>query len=389
MNRYDIVLTTDYLNSCTYEEKCGMFPTLEMLEVDSNLNHQHSLVPDKSQSPIIELLSQFIDLSSIIARFKDFHGFKNCCVPLSKRYYNLSTIETHISSIWLSHDYANFEKFNRMILVFTKSSDISPLYNKHITWNINDNSTGKNTRALTTTETNSIDTTDTINKTDNFTKSGTVSDSGKDVQLKTGTEKTDVDGSVAKTGTEQSAKDITETHSGTDNTTTTSNEKVSETIVNGVTSYDQSEKFVNNDNSVRTTGTTGSVQSAVTHGENINTNGTDTITYNTTNTTDTTNTTTYNTNVDNTKTNTTTYNTVDKLTATDTHSIDTDNTKNTSSDITDNLSNKKLTDGERNENINLSYAELMERENKIIPLIDMYLNSVCKEIALWCIEEVW
>ena len=84
MNRYDIVLTTDYLNSCTYEEKCGMFPTLEMLEVDSNLNHRHSLVPDESQSPIIELLSQFIDLSSIIARFKDFHGFKNCCVPLSK-----------------------------------------------------------------------------------------------------------------------------------------------------------------------------------------------------------------------------------------------------------------------------------------------------------------
>lgn len=389
MNRYDIVLTTDYLNSCTYEEKCGMFPTLEMLEVDSNLNQHHSLVPDTTQSPIIELLSQFIDTSSIISRFLQFHGFKNCCVPLSKRYYNLSTIETHISSIWHSHDAVNFEKFNRMILIFTKTNDISPLYNKHITWNINDNLTGKNTRALTTTETNTIDTTDTINKTDSLTKTGTVSDSGKDIQKKTGTEQSDIDGTVAKTGTEQSAKNITEAHSGSDTTSTTTSENTSETTVNGVTSYDQSENFVNNDNSVKTIGTTGNEQSTLNFGENITTTGTDTITHNTTDTTDTTNTTTYNTNLDNTKTNTTTYNTVDGYSATDTHSIDTDNTKNTSSDITDNLTNTKLTDGERNENINLSYAELMERENKIIPIIDMYLNSVCKEIALWCIEEVW
>lgn len=389
MNRYDIVIDSEYLASCTYENKCGMFPTLEILEIDSNVNHQRSLVPSSTDSPIIELFSNYIDRTSIVGRFLQFHGFKNCSVPLSKRYPTLSAIETHIISTWATHDMANFEKFQRMLLVFTKSNDISPLYNKHVTWNINDNTTGKNTRELTTSETNAIDTSDTINKTDTLTKTGTVSDSGKDVQKKTGTEQNDIDGSVAKTGTEQSAKNITETHSGTDNTTTSSTKNASETIVNGVTSYDQSENFVNNDNSTRNTETHENGQSSLTHGESITTSGTDTVTYNTTDTTDSTNTTTYNTNLDNTKTNTTTYNTTDNFSAFDMHNIDTDTEKNTTTDITDNLTNKKLTDGERNENNNLSYAELMERENKIVPLIDTYLNSVCKEIALWCIEEIW
>lgn len=389
MNRYDIVIDSDYLSSCTYDNKAGMFPTLEILEIDSGAHHSRSLVPTQSDSPIIELFSNYIDRSKIIRRFLQFHGFKNCSVPLSKRYPTLTAIENYIISIWENHDVANYEKFNRMLLVFTKSNDISPLYNKHVTWNINDNTTGKNTRELSSTETNAIDTSDTINKTDTLTKTGTVSDSGKDIQKKTGTEKNDIDGSVAKTGTEQSAKNITETHSGTDNTTTSSTKNASETIVNGVTSYDQSEKFVNNDNSVRTSETHENGQSSLTHGESIATTGTDTVTYNTTNTTDSTNTTTYNTNLDNTKTNTTTYNTTDNYSAFDTHTIDTDTEKNTTTDITDNLTNKKLTDGERNENINLSYAELMERENKIVPLIDTYLNSVCNEIALCCIEEIW
>lgn len=389
MNRYDIVIDSEYLSSCTYENKAGMFPTLETLEIDSGVHHSRSLVPTQSDSPIIELFSNYIDRASIIRRFLQFHGFKNCSVPLSRRYPTLTAIENHITSTWETHDIANYEKFNRMLLVFTKSNDISPLYNKHVTWNINDNTTGKNTRELTSSETNAIDTSDTINKTDTLTKTGTVSDSGKDIQKKTGTEQNDIDGSVAKTGTEQSAKNITETHSGTDNTTTSSTRNASETIVNGVTSYDQSEKFVNNDNSVRTTDTTENGQSSLTHGESIATTGTDTVTYNTTDTTDSTNTTTYNTNLDNTKTNTTTYNTTDSFSAFDAHTIDTDTEKNTTTDITDNLTNKKLTDGERNENINLSYAELMERENKIVPLIDTYLNSVCNEIALCCIEEIW
>lgn len=389
MNRYDIVIDSDYLSSCTYDNKAGMFPTLETLEIDSGINHSRSLVPTQSDSPIIELFSNYIDRGSIIRRFLQFHGFKNCSVPLSKRYPTLTAIENYIISKWETHDIANFEKFNRMLLVFTKSNDISPLYNKHVTWNINDNTTGKNTRELSSTETNAIDTSDTINKTDTLTKTGTVSDSGKDIQKKTGTEQNDIDGSVAKTGTEQSAKNITETHSGTDNTTTSSTRNASETIVNGVTSYDQSENFVNNDNSVRTSETHENGQSSLTHGESIATTGTDTVTYNTTDTTDSKNTTTYNTNLDNTKTNTTTYNTTDNYSAFDTHTIDTDTEKNTTTDITDNLTNKKLTDGERNENINLSYAELMERENKIVPLIDTYLNSVCNEIALCCIEEIW
>lgn len=389
MNRYDIVIDSDYLSSCTYENKCGMFPTLETLEIDSGVNHSRSLVPTQSDSPIIELFSNYIDRSTIIRRFLQFHGFKNCSVPLSKRYPTLTAIENYIISIWENHDIANYEKFNRMLLVFTKSNDISPLYNKHVTWNINDNTTGKNTRELSSTETNAIDTSDTINKTDSLTKTGTVADSGKDIQKKTGTEQNDIDGSVAKTGTEQSAKNITETHSGTDNTTTSSTRNASETIVNGVTSYDQSENFVNNDNSVRNTETHENGQSSLTHGESIATTGTDTVTYNTKDTTDSTNTTTYNTNLDNTKTNTTTYNTTDSYSAFDMHTVDTDTEKNTTTDITDNLTNKKLTDGERNENINLSYAELMERENKIVPLIDTYLNSVCNEIALCCIEEIW
>lgn len=389
MNKYDIVIDSDYLDSCTYENKCGMFPTLEILEIDSGVHHSRSLVPTQTDSPIIELFSNYIDRGSIIRRFLQFHGFKNCSIPLSRRYPTLTAIENHIISTWETHDIANYEKFNRMLLVFTKSNDVSPLYNKHVTWNINDNTTGKNTRELTTSETNAIDTSDTINKTDTLTKTGTVSDSGKDVQKKTGTEKNDIDGSVTKTGTEQSAKNITETHSGTDNTTTSSTKNASETIVNGVTSYDQSENFVNNDNSVRNTDTTENGQSSLTHGESIVTTGTDTVTYNTTDTTDSTNTTTYNTNLDNTKTNTTTYNTTDSFSAFDMHTIDTDTEKNTTTDITDNLTNKKLTDGERNENNNLSYAELMERENKIVPLIDTYLNSVCNEIALCCIEEIW
>lgn len=389
MNRYDIVIDSEYLDSCTYENKCGMFPTLETLEIDSNIHNSRSLVPTSNDSPIIELFTNYIERTSIIRRFLQFHGFKNCSIPLSKRYPTLSTIETRIISTWETHDLANFEKFNRELLIFTRSNDISPLYNKHITWNINDNSTGQNTREQTSTETTSIDTSDTLNKTDSLTKTGTVSDSGSDIQKKTGTEQNDIDGSVAKTGTEQSAKNITETHSGTDNTTTSSTKNASETIVNGVTSYDQSENFVNNDNSVRTTETHENGQSSLTHGESIATTGTDTVTYNTTDTTDSTNTTTYNTNLNNTKTNTTTYNTTDSFSAFDMRTIDTDNEKNTTTDITDNISNTKLTNGSRDENNNLSYAELMERENKIIPLIDMYLNSVCKEIALWCIEEIW
>lgn len=190
--------------------------------------------------------------------------------------------------MWNNHDIANLEKFTRLIETVTDNTEISPLYKYHKKWD----SDKTRTPNLTNTET--------------------------------------------KTGTETLGKTNTETLSGSD--TTSSQGSSTESTVNGVTSYDQSSNFVNNDNSA--TNAQGNNATTVSYGKSITDNGTDTTTYNT--------------------------NTQNKTTGND---------KNIGS------GNEWYTD--------LSLAEIQARELAMNTILDLYFTSVLRHIGLATLEEIW
>ena len=348
MDNYDIELTPQYLNMCTYQYKCGMYPTFDMISEWCNINHIADIIPTTAQSEIINKLSEFVPMPIITNYFLEVLGYRNVLLPLSKRYPDLQTITNRLRYMWLTHDIINRNKFMRLIDILTDANNISPLYNKRTKWTSDETTTPNLTDTTNTTKSTDTDSTDTITKNLSDSKTGT------DTTKNTGTVTTDEDVDTTKT----------ETHSGGDSTDTTSNN----TTVNGVTSDDQTTTFNDDRKEVQN----GSVGESTTYGEHIN---------------NVDSTTTTNTRTDNT-TEQTTYNTTNRHTGTDTHVID--GTESTTGQSIVKKTGTTATDaaGERFES-DMSLNDMLDRENVITTILDRYFASVAHELALYTLEKIW
>ncbi len=283
MSNYDVDLTNDYITRCTNKYKHGMYPTFDILFKHIEITQQQDIIPTEQNSKIIESLMEYFTYNEIVEYFREVFGYRNCCIPLSIRYPDLFTITSRIRFMWKNHDVANTEKFNRIIQTITDSMEISPLYRYHKKYDYRD--------------------TQTPNVTNTLTKTGTESESGS------------------------------ETLSGSD--TSQGSGSGSETITNGVTSYDSNE-FVNNDN--QTSQSSNSNSNSITYGKSTA------------------------------KTDTTTYNT-------------TETDRKTGTDKTDGSGNEWYSD--------LSLAEIQQREIALNTILDLYFHSVAHDICLSTLEDIW
>ena len=329
MSNYNIVVNADYINNCTYTNKCGMYPTFDILNEYILQSSLTDIMPTAQTSPIMAMLEEYgFTRSQISYYYREVMGYRNCLLPLSKRYPNLSAITNRIRFMWQTHDIVNRVKFERLISALTESAEISPVFNKHTktsgtkveTPNLQNRTTG------TTTQ-------------DNDT---TVTDSG----------------TKAKTGTEALAKNDIESHSGTDTTNTISTEIKTDNTVNGVTTYDQTTNFYNNDKSVTSGNNTVTAEDSTTYGERITNTGTDTTTYNTTHT--------------------------------ESNTRVTDGTITDTKNLTQSITGRKDTTNDIDvwEN-DISLEEAMSRELALTTILDSYFASVSHDIALYTLEEIW
>lgn len=236
MSNYDTAIDEAYVEGCTYPNKNGMFPTFDILEKYHTMHPTFlAVMPTASESEIISMLVDAgYSYPSITNYYKQVLGYRNCLLPLSVRYPNLSTISTRIHQIWLNHDIVNEEKFARLISTITDSLEISPLYNRHIK--------------------TSADDVTTPNLTDTTTTQGTKQNQS----------------------TLTDTYDSTDTHGGQDTTVTSGNDTTNTSTVNGVTSFDQSQNFVNNDNTTSNDHTTSSENETKSFGETLAHTGSDT-----------------------------------------------------------------------------------------------------------------
>ena len=236
MSDYNIEFDDNYIEDCTYEKKAGMYPTFDIINEYIYRAGQPDIMPTQQASPILNKLVTELgySYSSIMNYYKQIMGYKNCLLPLSKRYPNLRTICNRLRVLWSNHDRVNEVKFDRLITVIADMADISPLYNKHI----KSSSEGITTPNLT----------DTVSINDTQTNQTTVTDT----------------------------YNSTDTHGGQDTKTTQNSDQTNTSTVNGVTSFDQSENFVNNDNSVSSDSTTGNETETKSFGETLAHTGSDT-----------------------------------------------------------------------------------------------------------------
>ena len=365
IDRYNIELTPDYLNNvCTADNRCGMYPTIEMIEMYNTINFRNSIVPDVENSQLRALFAQTIPTTSdnLFAqnRFKKLVGYKNNIFPLSKRFPTLQEISNELTNITTVHDVANYDKFARMLQIVSEHNDIPVSFNRVETWETEKTDTPNET---ITTESETSNTSNTTDNTDK-TETGTTT--------KTGTEAT------AKTGTETTGINETETKTGTDSTTVNNQKTVNETVTQKIAPFDSND-YNNHEETTTTNQTNDNDTSSITYNTTDTKTGNDTLTHNTTETT------THNT------TNTTTYNTTDtdnSATTTDRTIANTDNGEK-SETKTRTGENEATENGKRLINTGLSMAELIERENILMPVFDMYLMSIAREITLTCVDYVW
>lgn len=331
MNNYDIMITPAYLNSCTFPEKCGMFPTFEIINAYTEQSSVNDIIPTTETSPIMDNLSEYFGYNSIVSYYKNNYRYRNVMLPISRQYPSLNAIAFRLRTMWALHDVTNKQKFLRLIDTITNAANISPLYNKHKKWTSEDVTTPNTTEATTGTNTRDNDTT--------LTQTLNISD--------------------AKTGTEQKQKNGTEAHSGQDvitsnSTTTTANE-----TVNGVTAYDTT-NFANNDNSVLNGNETVTAQEGTTYGENITNTGTDT----------------------------TTYNTTRRNTGTDTKVTDGTETETLNTRKTKTGTETQESTGDEYES-DISLAEAQRRESAMTSILTMYFESVMHDLSLYTLEDIW
>lgn len=235
-SNYNVKIDTNYIASCQYPNKIGMYPTFDILEEFIAIQGFDNLVPSTQTSTIMHRLVDELGYSynNIMQYYKEVFGYRNCCLPISVRYNNLTKIYNRIRLMWLAHDMVNATKFDRLITTITQANEISPLFNTHRKWE----------------ETEGKDITDTITS--------------------------------RKTGTETLAKNDSQALSGQDVTNLNKTDNTTDTTVNGATSFDQSTNFVNNDNTTENINNTITSTEGTTYGKTITNTGTDTTTHNTT-----------------------------------------------------------------------------------------------------------
>ena len=332
MSNYDIVIDNNYVTNCTYDKKGKMFPTFQVINKFCETSAiVDSIIPTTETSEVIDRFADYFGYATINSYYKNIYSYRNVFLPLSKQYPTLQSIAFRLRSMWAAHDVVNKLKFFRLLDTVTSAANISPIYNNHKRWTLDEVNTPNITEAHTGTNTtdNDVTLTQTVNLSD------------------------------AKTGTEQRQKSDTETHSGqdvtnTNNTTTTSNE-----TDNGITAYDTT-AFANNDNSILNGNETVTAQEGTTYGEQIANTGTDTTTYNTTRR--------------NTGTDT-------KVTdGTQTETLNTRKVK-TGTDTNDTEGEEWFTD--------MSLEEAQRREQALISILTIYFDSVMHELALNTLEEIW
>lgn len=373
IDRYNIELTPDYLNNvCTADKRFGMYPTIEMIEMYNTINFRNSIVPDIENSQLRALFAQIIPTTAdnLFAqnRFKKLVGYKNNIFPLSKRFPTLQEISNELTNISTVHDVANYDKFARMLQIVSEHNDIPVSFNRVETWETEKTDTPNETITTESETTNNGHTTDNTEK----TETGTAGKTGTEATVKTGTEAT------AKTGTETTGINETNTKTGTDSTLADNHKSINETVTQKVAPFD-SDSYNNNEETTTTNQTNDNGMSSTTYNTTDTKTGTDTLTHNTTETI------THNT------TNTTTYNTTDTdntTTTTDRTIANTDSGEK-SETKTRTGENEATENGKRLINTGLSMAELIERENVLMPVFDMYLMSIAREITLTCVDDVW
>ena len=348
MNNYDIEITPQYMEKCTYQYKCGMYPTFDIISEWCNYKNISDIIPPATQSEIIEKLSEIIPLPIITNYYLEMLGYRNVLLPISKRYPDLQSITNRLRYMWITHDIINRNKFLRMIDLLTSENEISPLYDRAVKWTNAEKETPNLRDTTTSSKTAVTDSTDLITK--------NLSD------IKTGSDTRKNTGTVTNVETGEDTK--SEIHSGDDS----SNGLSSSTTVNGVTSDDQTANFVN-DHSETNSGTS---SETTTYGEQIDTtsniSATDTRTDNTTEQI--------------------TFNTTNRHTGTDTHKTDGTETTTTETTATRGGTNQTDASGERFERTS-SLNELLDRENVVETILDRYFASVSHDLALYTLEEIW
>ncbi len=373
IDRYNIELTPDYLNNvCTADKRFGMYPTIEMIEMYNTINFRNSIVPDVENSQLRALFAQIIPTTShnLFAqnRFKKLVGYKNNIFPLSKRFPSLHEIANELQKISAVHDIANYDKFARMLQIVSEHNDIPVSFNRVETWETEKTDTPNET---ITTESETSNTSNTTDNTDK-TETGTTAKTGTEAIAKTGTE------AIAKTGTETTTINETDTKTGTDSTLADNHKIINETVTQKIAPFDSND-YNNHEETTTNNQTNENGTSSTTYNTTDTKTGNDTLTHNTTETTthNITNTTTYNT-----------TNTDDISTTTDRTIVNSDNGEK-SETKTRTGENEVTENGKRLINTGLSMAELIERENILMPVFDMYLMSIAREITLTCVDDVW
>lgn len=228
MSNYNVVIDNEYVNSCTVNNKRGMYPTFDVIEKYIDFKGLPSILPEQN-SPIITLLREYFTMAQITNYYTEVCGYRNCCIPLSEQYPNLTYISSRIRIMWHNHDIANAEKFRRIISAMTAENEVSPIYNIH--------------KKYTTGETI------TPNLTDTTTRTGTE-----------GISKTNSESTTGSDG-------VSTVETGTDNTT------------NSTTSFDTYD-FANDNNSRLSS--TNNIDKTTSYGKTVSETGSDTKTYNTT-----------------------------------------------------------------------------------------------------------
>lgn len=348
-DRYNVELTTDYLNNvCTMGNRFGMFPTIEMIEEYNTINFRPSLIPTKETSQLMALFVEVIPSTDTplfaINRFKKLVGYKNVLFPLSKRYPTLQEMANALMTIISAHDIANYDKFARMLQVVSEQNNIPIIFNRVESWESEKTATPNETTTIEGESSITNTTTDTIDSDNTRTKTGAVDTT----DIKTGTETT------TRTGTDSIAR----TKTGTDG--------INETVTEKVAPFD-SNTFNNEHETSKTSATTYNTNES----DNTTHNTIDTLTHNTT---DTINSDITETVIDD--------NTTER-------SIANSGTTETTQTRTHTGENEEAENGKRLINTGLSMAELIEKESKLLPVFDMYLLSIAREITLSCIEEVY
>lgn len=328
-DRYNVELTSDYLNNiCTMGNRFGMFPTVEMIEEYNTINFRPSLIPTKETSQLRALFAEVIP--STDNNLFVLNRFKKL-VGYRNILFPLS--KRYPTLLEMSNELYNITTVHD-IANYGKFARMLQIVTEQNNIPISYNKVEQWESEKTITPNETITTEGEINNTNNTSD----------------TIETDSTGTDTITGTDTDRK------TGTDTTQTGNTKTVNETITNTVAPFD-SENFNNESKATTTNNTTDNTTTTTTY------DTTDALTKNTTNT-----------KVDNIST---------ERTATNTGNTEKTETKTRTGE------NTEAENGHRYINTGLSMAELIERENVLLPVFDMYLLSIAREITLSSVEEIY